>query len=209
MLTLIIGDKNLSSWSLRAWLVLQHFGFEFREIRLPLDTPEFHTQIGRYSGARRVPVLIDGEVRVWDSLAIAEYLNEKARGRAWPSDAAARAHARSISAEMHSGFTALRETWSMRAVGSNSNAPLTPAAAKDVARIDAIWCEQRQRRGTTGPWLFGEYTIADAMYAPVVLRFNHYGATLSETAAAYVRHTLLDPHLRLWISEAQREAAGC
>ena len=123
-----------------------------------------------------MPVLIDDELHVWDSLAIVEYLNEKVQGRAWPSDSAARAHARSVSAEMHSGFAALRQTWSMRALGTNPDVPLTPAAASDVARIDELWNECRRQYGAQGPWLFGEYSIADAMYAPVVLRFNHYGA---------------------------------
>jgi glutathione S-transferase len=208
MFTLVIGDKNLSSWSLRPWLVLRRYGFEFREIKLALDTPEFKAQISRYSGAHRVPVLIDDEVLVWDSLAIVEYLNEKVGGRAWPADAAARARARSVSAEMHSGFAALRQTWSMRALGTNRDVPLTPAAAQDVARIEEIWTECRKQYGASGPWLFGEYSIADAMYAPVVLRFNHYGATLSATGAAYMRQTLQDPHLQQWIAEAAQELAS-
>jgi glutathione S-transferase len=208
MLTLVIGDKNLSSWSLRPWLLLRRFGFEFREVSLALDTPEFKAQISRYSGANRVPVLIDDELHVWDSLAIVEHLNEKVQGRAWPSASAARAQARSVSAEMHSGFAALRQTWSMRALGTNADVPLTPAAASDVARIDELWNECRRQYGAQGPWLFGEYSIADAMYAPVVLRFNHHGATLSATGAAYMRQTLQDPHLQQWIAEAAREIAG-
>lgn len=205
MLTLVIGDKNLSSWSLRPWLVLKHYGLEFREIKLSLYTPQFKTQIGQYSRARRVPVLIDGALHVWDSLAIAEYLNEKTGGKAWPQDAAARAHARSISAEMHAGFAALRHTWSMRAVGKNSNTPLTAEAAADVARIEEMWSECRDKYGARGPWLFGEYSIADAMYAPVVLRFNHYGAALCAAAQSYVQHWLHDGDLRAWIEDAARE----
>ena len=208
MLTLVIGQKNLSSWSLRPWLVLRRYGCDFREIHLELDTPQFQAQIGRYSSALRVPVLIDGDLHVWDSLAILEYLNEKLEGKAWPADAGARAHARSISAEMHSGFMALRQTWSMRATGGNSNVPLTPDAAKDVARIEAIWGECRQKHGVRGPWLFGEYSIADAMYAPVVLRFNHYGAQLSDAAAAYATHWLQDEHLQEWIEGAKAEAVS-
>src|SRR5262245_29482343 len=125
MLTLVVGDKNLSSWSLRPWLVLKRFGFAFREINLRLDTPEFQTQIRQYSPALRVPVLIDEDLHIWDSLAIAEYLNEKTQGKGWPAHAAARAHARSIAAEMHSGFAALRTEWTMRAVGRNSSISLT------------------------------------------------------------------------------------
>ncbi|MGH8176903.1 MAG: glutathione S-transferase family protein [Steroidobacter sp.] len=208
MLTIIIGDKNLSSWSLRPWLVLKHFGFEFREIKLQLDTPEFKAQIAQYSGAARVPVLIDGETRIWDSLAIAEYLNDKAGGLCWPSDPATRAQARSVSAEMHSGFAALRSTWPMHAVGKNPRVPLTSATAGDVARVAEIWSECRQAHGSQGSWLFGAYSIADAMYAPVVLRFNHYGAEVSPSAAQYMQQTLQDEHLRAWIADAEREVAG-
>ena len=118
MFTLVIGNKNLSSWSLRPWLVLKHFVFEFKEIKLPLDTPAFHRDVVQYTPSKRVPVLIDGSLHIWDSLAIAEYLNEKVQGRAWPADPTARAVARAVSAEMHSGFAALRTHWSMKAVGT-------------------------------------------------------------------------------------------
>jgi glutathione S-transferase len=208
MLTLVIGQKNLSSWSLRPWLVLRRFGLPFREVNLLLDTPQFEAQIRQYSKALRVPVLIDGDLHVWDSLAIVEYVNEKVGGKGWPQDAALRAQARSISAEMHSGFPALRQTWSMRALGKNPNVPLTREAAADVARVQAIWTEARSRHAQRGPWLFGEYSIADAMYAPVVLRFNHYGAQLNETAQAYVQHWLGDEHLRAWIDGASSEDAA-
>jgi glutathione S-transferase len=206
MLTLVIGQKNLSSWSLRPWLLLRRFGLPFREVNLLLDTPQFQTQVRQYSKALRVPVLIDGDLHVWDSLAILEYVNEKVGGKAWPQDAAARAQARSVSAEMHSGFPALRTVWSMRALGKNPNAPpLTPEAAADVARVQAIWTEARSRYAAKGPWLFGEYSIADAMYAPVVLRFNHYGAQLAPAAQAYARHWLGDEHLQAWIDGARTE----
>jgi glutathione S-transferase len=203
MLQLVIGNKNLSSWSLRAWLLLRHLDLPFTEILLRLDTPEFETRIGEYSSARRVPVLIDGEASIWDSLAICEYLNEHVSGRAWPEDRAARAHARSISAEMHSGFAALRQTWSMNATAKLNVEP-TPQTLQDVARIDAIWHECLQRYG--GPWLFGSrFSIADAMYAPVVLRFNTYGPTLSAPARTYLEHVLADHHLEAWIEAARGE----
>ena len=208
MFTLVIGDKNLSSWSLRPWLVLRHFGIEFREEKLNLDTPGFRPRISQFSGALRVPVLIDGDLRIWDSLAIVEYLNEQAQGRGWPSDPASRALARSISAEMHSGFPALRQTWSMRAVGTNPNVPLSADAATDVARIQAIWEDCRGRHGARGPWLFGSWCIADAMYAPVVLRFHHYGARLSPLAQSYCDQTLSDPHLQQWIHDAEQEVGA-
>lgn len=206
MLTLVIGNKDLSSWSLRPWLVLKHYGVPFREIKLPLDTPEFHAQIVQYSWARRVPVLIDGDAHIWDSLAIVEYVNEKVGGRAWPADPLLRAHARSISAEMHSGFPALRTTWPMHATGRNPHVPLPPEGRADVARVQAIWEDCRTKYAARGPWLLGEFSIADAMYAPVVLRFNHYGATgLNAHSQAYMQQWLQDTLLREWIAEAATE----
>jgi glutathione S-transferase len=207
MLTLVIGNKDLSSWSLRPWLVLRHYGLPFREIKLPLDTPEFFEQIVKYSSARRVPVLIDGEARIWDSLAIVEYLNEKLGGRAWPADPLVRAHARSVSAEMHSGFMTLRQTWPMHATGNNPHVPLPPEGRGDVARIQAIWDDCRTKYAGRGPWLFGEFSIADAMYAPVVLRFRHYGATgLSAHSQAYVQQWLGNEQMREWIADAEKES---
>lgn len=206
MLTLVIGNKNLSSWSLRPWLLLKHLNLPFNEIKLLLDTPEFRPQLDQYSPAGRVPVLIDGDLHIWDSLAIAEYLNERCDGRGWPIDPALRAHARSISAEMHSGFAALRQNWPMQAIGKGIRVPLPPAGLDDVKRIDHIWQDCQSRYGAKGPWLFGEFSIADAMYAPVVLRFNTYGATLSTVADAYCKHVLANSHLREWIKDAQQEA---
>jgi len=205
MLTLVIGDKNLSSWSLRPWILLRHLGLPFEEIRLPLDTPQFDDEIVRYSPARRVPVLVDGERRIWDSLAICEYVNELAGGRAWPEDAAARAHARAVSAEMHSGFQALRSAWSMRAARTGLQVELGADGRTDLSRIDEIWRDCRARHGAHGPWLFGRYSAADAMYAPVVLRFNSYGAELSAAARTYLESALADPVLQEWIRGAEHE----
>lgn len=208
MLKLVIGDKQLSSWSLRPWMLLRHIGLPFEEIRLPLDTPRFRDEIGRYSPSRRVPALLDGQLTVWDSLAICEYLSERAGGAGWPPDDADRAVARSVSAEMHSGFTALRSAWSLRAGDRGLDVPLDAAGRADLARIDAIWSDCLARGGNTGPWLFGRhYCIADAMYAPVVLRFNTYGATLSPPARAYFERAMTDPHLLEWIEGARREIA--
>lgn len=209
MLTLVIGDKQLSSWSLRPWMLLRHLDIEFEEVSLPLDTAEFHADIGRWSPARRVPVLLDGGLPVWDSLAICEYLNERVEGAAWPDDPDDRALARSISAEMHAGFPAMRQQWPMRAADTGLAVQLDEAGRMDVARVDAIWsdCRARFRRG--GPWLFGaRYSIADAMYAPVALRFNTYGATLSPAAQDYSRHVMQDPHLLEWIHGARAEIAA-
>lgn len=205
MLTLVIGNKNLSSWSLRPWLALKHLDLPFAEIKLTLDTPQFKSAISRYSNAGRVPVLMDADLAIWDSLAIVEYLNEKSDGKGWPAETSRRAHARAVSAEMHSGFAALRECWPMKAAEHASKA-LTPAAAQDVARVEQIWLDCRERYAAEGPWLFGAFSIADAMYAPVVLRFHTYGHSLaSPAAAAYMQHALGDPALNEWIDEARQE----
>jgi glutathione S-transferase len=208
MLTLVIGNKNLSSWSLRPWLLLKHLALEFREIKLVLDTPTFAHEIAAYSPAGRVPVLVDGDARIWDSLAIVEYLNELTQGRGWPTNAQHRAHARSVSAEMHAGFAAMRQAWPMNTVG-RLNVPAAPEVERDVRRIEAIWMDCRQRYGAEGPWLFGrQFSIADAMYAPVALRFNTYGPTLSAPARAYLQHLLADPHMRQWIQDAEAEVGA-
>ena len=205
-LLLVIGDKQLSSWSLRPWLLLRHLGLEFAELSLPLDTPRFYDEIGRWSPTGRVPVLVDGELRVWDSLAICEYASERAGGRGWPADRTARAIARSVSAEMHSGFTALRNTWPMQAASCDLAVPLTPQARADVERVATIWSDCRDRFG--GPWLFGaRYSVADAMFAPVVLRFRTYGADLPAAARTYFDQVLTDAHLQEWIRGAERELA--
>ncbi len=206
-LTLVIGDRQLSSWSLRAWILLKHLGIDFQEVCLRLDTPDFEQRIGTWSPTRRVPVLLDGTLQVWDSLAICEYANELAGGRGWPEDPAARAHARAISAEMHSGFVALRTQWPMQAT-SVLRVPLDSAGIADVARIDVLWQDALDRHGGSGPWLFGRYSIADAMYAPVVLRFNTYGADLSPAARGYVATTLSDPDLKAWLAGARTECAA-
>jgi glutathione S-transferase len=205
-LTLVTGDRQLSSWSLRPWILLKHLGLSFDEIRLRLDTPGFATAIARYSPTRRVPVLLDGDLKVWDSLAICEYASELAEGAGWPSDPVARAQARSISAEMHSGFAALRQQWPMQAA-STCRIELDGEGHADVQRIDAAWQDCLAKGWAGGAWLFGRYSIADAMYAPVVLRFVTYGATLSTAASAYVATAMQDPWLQLWRSEAGAEVA--
>jgi glutathione S-transferase len=203
-LHLIIGNRNYSSWSLRPWMLMRHLGLSFRETVVPLDHPETKAQIAQYGPGGRVPVLHHGKQIVWDSLAICEYLAEIS-GRGWPTQQAARACARSIAAEMHSGFATLRNEWPMNARAQSRHTPMTAALAADIARIDSIWTDCRQRFGQTGPWLFGSFTAADAMYAPVVLRFVTYGAQLSQTAARYVASALEDPPLQDWIAAAQGE----
>ncbi len=205
-LTLIIGNRNYSSWSLRAWIFMKHLGLEFHEKQLLLDAPAFKDDIARYGPSGRVPVLLHGDLVVWDSLAICEYLAELT-GRGWPGDRAARAVARSVCAEMHSGFVNLRAEWPLNARARNRRTPTSPGLDADIDRIDEIWMDCRRRFGAThrGPWLFGEYTIADAIYAPVVLRFNTYCARISDTARWYIASALEQPHLQEWVRAAQAE----
>lgn len=203
-LSLTMGNRNYSSWSLRPWILMKHLGLAFDENVLPLDTPEFARDIVRFSPTRRVPVLRHGELLVWDSLAICEYVCELA-GRGWPADRAARAMARSVCAEMHSGFGALRSQWPMNARAVDRRTGADAALEADIARIQQIWRECRAGFGIAGPWLFGPYSVADAMYAPVVLRFHTYGARLDEVAAAYSATTLADPFLREWLDAARAE----
>jgi glutathione S-transferase len=204
--TLVIGNKNYSSWSLRPWLLLKHLGVAFEEILVPLDRPSTREDLEKYSPSARVPVLRHGELTVWDSLAICEYLAELT-GRGWPAAPAARAVARAVSAEMHSGFTTLRSLWPMNARARNRRTAMTAALEADVERIDQIWNDCRARFGAAGPWLFGEYSIADAMFAPVVLRFNTYGAAaVSPTVRWYMASVLEDPPLQEWLQAAKRES---
>ena len=203
-LTLVIGNKNYSSWSLRPWLFMKHVGLEFEEILVPLDTPDTREQIDRYTPSGRVPVLRQGTLCVWDSLAICEYVAELS-GKGWPQAREARAVARAVCAEMHSGFTTLRSLWPMNARARNRRTAVTAALEADIERIDEIWNDCRVRFGGDGPWLFGDYGIADAMYAPVVLRFNTYGARISQTARWYMASVLEDAALQDWLQAAKHE----
>jgi glutathione S-transferase len=204
-LLLTIGNKNYSSWSLRPWILMKHLGLEFTERVIPLDTPEFARDIAAISPTRRVPVLQHGALLLWDSLAICEYACELA-GRGWPAGREARAVARAACAEMHAGFSILRSQWPMnaRALGRRTAANLERSA--DIARIEDLWAECRSRFGAGGPWLFGEYSAADAMYAPVVLRLRTYGAHLRPGSAGYCATALADPHLLDWLGAAQAES---
>jgi glutathione S-transferase len=205
--TLVIGSKNYSSWSLRPWLLLRYFDVPFDEIKLPLDTPEFYRRIRNYSPSGRAPALIDGDVQVWDSLAIAEYVNEKfLNGRGWPAETVARAAARSISAEMHSGFSALRGEMPMNCRKRVRDFALSADAAQDVSRVQSIWRDARGQFGRGGPFLFGDFSIADAMYAPVIFRFVSYDVALDETSRAYVESMLALPALQDWFADAATEA---
>lgn len=202
---LVIGNKNYSSWSLRPWLAARHAGIEFDEIRVALYTPEGTAQIQQLSPSGKVPVWREGDFAVWDSLAICEYLAERTP-TLWPSDAAARAVARSISAEMHSGFTALRTSMTMNARARNRQVPITAELASDIDRIEAIWSDCRSRFGAGGPWLFGAFSIADAMFAPVALRFVPYEVSRPGVVNDYVATLMADPHLQAWIAAAEQES---
>jgi glutathione S-transferase len=204
-LHLIIGNKNYSSWSLRPWILMTHLGLPFRETLIPLDTLQFKDDIAPFTPTGLVPVLLDGELAIWESLAICEYVAELA-GRGWPADRGARAVARSVCAEMYSGFANLRAQWPMNARARNRHTAMTPNLEADIDRVNEIWTDCRSRFGKHGgPWLFGDYTIADAMYAPVVLRFNTYGAPLCEVARWYVATVLEDPALQRWLLAAKNE----
>jgi glutathione S-transferase len=196
---LVIGNKNYSSWSLRPWIALKVFGFEFEEKRIPLYGEGAQEAILRYSPAGKVPILIDGKTSVWDSLAILEYLAEKNR-KLWPADVAERAKARSLAAEMHSGFAQLRTHMSMNVRKRYPGRGRTPEVAAEIERIKAIWNE------ATRPFLFGAFTAADAMYAPVVLRLRTYEVELPRAARIYQEAMLGLPALQEWIAAAERES---
>lgn len=204
-LTLVVGSRNYSAWSLRAWMVLRHLGLEFSEQQIPLDTPEFESEIGKVSPTRRVPVLVHGDLIVWESVAICEYASELAGGRGWPAEPALRAIARALTSEMHAGFSALRNACPMNARATGRRVPMTPALAQDLRRIDAIWSGCRRDHGERGPWLFGDFSIADAMFAPVALRVRTYGLPLSSLATRYHDTMLADPDLLEWIADSCRD----
>jgi len=199
-LKLVIGNKNYSSWSMRPWLALRANNIAFEEIFIPLYTGAADKQrILDVTRSGKVPVLVDGDITVWDSLAIIEYLAERfPQARLWPEDRAARAHARSISAEMHSGFMALRNECPM-----NLHRPIKPVALSDdaranIARVQQIWIECRQRHGKSGPFLFGAFSGADAMFAPVVHRFHTYAIEVTPDVAGYMTTMMAQPAVQEW-----------
>ena len=203
---LVIGNKNYSSWSLRAWFLMRETGIDFDEHRIALDTDDTARQIREFSSAGCVPVLVLGETTVWDTLAIAETLAERHPDlKLWPEDADARAHARSIAAEMHSGFHALRAQMPMNCRAMGRRVPLPDELTDDIDRVIEIWCECHGRYGDTGPWLFGTFSIADAMYAPVVLRFRTYGINLPESARYYANRVLESEAMQDWLAACESE----
>ena len=204
MLTLVIGNKNYSSWSLRPWLLLTEAGIPFDEVRLSLFTQTFRSRIARYTPTGRVPVLVDGPVTVWDTLAIAEYVAERFPERAlWPTDIARRARARSICAEMHSGFATLRRAMPMNVSATLPGMGWSVAVQDDVDRLVAMWRECLE--GSGGPMLFGAFTITDAFFAPVVSRLATYAVALPDDIAAYRDRVLALVGMRAWSSAAAAE----
>jgi glutathione S-transferase len=204
--TLLIGNKNYSSWSLRPWLAMRQAGLAFREVRIPLYTPESKTQIRAYSPSGKVPCLVDGTLAVWDSLAICEYLAERhPQLELWPSDQRARAVARSMSAEMHSGFQHLRSNMSMNCRRQFPGVGRTVEVAGEIERIQRSWGEARERHGSGGPFLFGRFSIVDAMYAPVVLRFRTYAVQLNPVCRDYADAILALQPMQQWLADAQAE----
>lgn len=202
-LLLVIGNKNYASWSLRAWLAARHAGVEFDEVMIPLFEPGYKERILAYSPAGKVPALRHGDLVVWDSLAICEYLAELCPSL-WPQGSAARARARAVSAEMHAGFPALRSELPMNCRARGRQVELSAAACTDLERVQTLWRDCRAA-APSGPWLFGDYSIADAMYAPLVTRLVTYDTALEDTARAYVDTTLADPHLQHWLAAAEVE----
>ena len=203
MPTLVIGNKNYSSWSLRPWLLLRQFGVAFDERRIPLDTPQFHDEIRQWSPSGRVPVLHDDGLVVWDTLAICEYANERwLDGRGWPRDVAARAQARSAAAEMHSGFGALRAQLPMQCDRLPRTGRWDAAAQADIDRMQALWGQLRSDHGGDGRFLCGAFGIVDAMFAPVAVRFRGFGVALDAVCAAYCEALHALPALQEWIAAA-------
>jgi len=206
-LKLVIGNKNYSSWSMRPWLALRANNIAFEEIFIPLYTGEADKKrILGFTRSGKVPTLLDGDVTIWDSLAIIEYAAERfPEARLWPEDRASRAHARAISAEMHSGFTPLRNECGMNLHRPVGGIVLSPDARADIARVEQIWIECRERYGQSGPFLFGTFGGADAMFAPVVHRFRTYAIEVAPTARGYMDAMMALPAFREWTNAALAE----
>ncbi|MCZ6619746.1 MAG: glutathione S-transferase family protein [Gammaproteobacteria bacterium] len=204
-LTLVIGNRNYSSWSLRAWLYLRESGLEFEEVFVSLHTDNWREEVAKYSPAGRVPILIDDGTTVWDSTAIMSHLLDRYPGAVgWPADPNERALARSISAEMHSGFLAIRETLPQN-IRIRRTTTLSDVCQTQINRVQTIWRDCRERCGHRGPWLFGDFSIADVMFVPVALRFLSYGIPVPEPAAEFMRATLALPSVQDWVRTAQDE----
>jgi glutathione S-transferase len=205
-LKLIVANKAYSSWSQRAWILLAHFKIPFEETVIPLDLPETHAKILKHSPTGKVPALIDGPITVWESLSVIEYVAETHPEKAiWPRGKAARAHARSLAAEMHAGFTALRQACPANYVRPVRKIELSEAVMADVARIEAAWAHARKTFGKAGPFLFGRFSAADAMFAPVVNRLHTYDVPVSRRTREYMSAMMALPAWKAWVADAEAE----
>ena len=205
-LLLLIGNKNYSSWSLRPWIAMKVAGIAFAEQVISLDASDFKARVGQISATGKVPALADGQTQVWESLAILEYLAEKfPQAGLWPAQPAARAHARSIAAEMHAGFLPLRRHYPMNIWRPVRRREPVPEVVEHISRIDAMWTDCRTRFGQAGPFLFGAFGAADAMYAPVVSRFHTYDVDVGPVARAYMEAVLGLPAWAEWCAAAKQE----
>jgi glutathione S-transferase len=201
-LKLVIGSKNYSSWSMRPWLALTHYKMPFEEVVIPLDQPDTKSRIARYSPAGKVPILVDGNNTVWESLAILEHLNDRfPEAKLWPSEGPARAHARAVATEMHAGFAALRQHCPMN-IKRRKKRALNAAVQDDIKRVTQIWRGARERFGAGGEYLFGAFSAADCMFAPVATRIASYEIDVDAASAAYVAAIYRLPAFVAW-----REAA--
>ena len=202
---LVIGNKNYSSWSMRPWLLLRHHQIAFEEIRVPLFSDGYQQILARYSPSLRVPVLVDADLAVWDSLAICEYVSERyLQGKGYPADILERARCRSYSNEMHSGFTSIRSQLPMNC-RARRRLQLSTEVLEEIRRVEQIWSELREAHASDGAFLFGEFGIADCMYAPMVMRFHTYQISLSAPATAYMDSLLAHPAVELWLAAARIE----
>ena len=205
-LTLVIGNKNYSSWSMRPWVLMKQLGIPFEEKKLRFNSNEWDAEIDRWSPSRLVPVLWKDDQSVWDTLAIMETLHEWfPEKNVWPRDAAARAFARSASAEMHSGFRDLRNHMPVNIRASHPGKGMRPEVQANIDRIEKLWSEARKRFGAGGPFLFGSFSAADAMYAPVVTRFKTYDVKVGADTKRYCEAVLGAPGVRAWIDDALKE----
>jgi glutathione S-transferase len=205
-LKLIVASKAYSSWSLRPWILLAHFKIPFEEVVIPLDMPETRAAILKYSPNGKCPALVDGAITVWESLAVIEYIAERYPEKAiWPRGKAARAEARSLAAEMHAGFQALRQHCPTNFRRPVRKIALTEAVEADVARIEAAWAHARRGFGKSGPFLFGRFSAADAMFAPVVNRFQVYDVPVTRGSRDYMNAVMALPAWKAWIADGEAE----
>jgi glutathione S-transferase len=205
-LTLVIGNKNYSSWSMRPWVLMRQLGIAFDEVKLRFHSTEWEESIARWSPSGLVPILWRGEQSVWDTLAIMEMLAEWYPGHGvWPADPAARAYARSAAAEMHSGFRELRTSMPVNIRAQHPGKGMTAGTRADIERIERIWAQARERFGAGGPFLCGAFSAVDAMYAPVVMRFATYAVAVSGESARYCEAMRAAPGVHAWVQEALQE----